>query len=171
MKLILIRHAKSGWDDPMADDHDRTLTDRGRKASTRIGQWLMEKGHVPTHIYASDAMRAQQTAQGIMAVLRPAPLLSLHPTLYHASPDTIADLVEKQPQETLAIVGHNPGIGMLAHGLVAARPTHHRFSDYPTCATTVIELRAPIAPGAGTCIDFVVPRDLTDEGPHISARP
>ena len=162
MKLILIRHAKSGWDDPFADDHERTLTDRGNRAAAAIGAWLTAQGHLPTHIYCSDATRTQQTAETIMAHLAPAPLLSLHPSLYHASPDTIAALIQRKPQESLAIIGHNPGIAMLAHGLLLDRPDHRRFSDYPTCATTVIDIAPALTPASGTCTDFVVPRDLTD---------
>ena len=75
MKLILIRHAKSGWDDPFADDHERALTNRGIRAAAAIGDWLRDQNHIPTHIYASDATRTQQTAGGIMAQLVPAPLL------------------------------------------------------------------------------------------------
>jgi len=161
MKLILIRHGKSGWDDPEADDHDRVLTERGTNAALAIGHWLQAQGHVPDRILCSDAARTQQTAQGLLVGLTPAPLLSLHPSLYHASPDTIADLVDRTDADTLAVVGHNPGIGMLAQGLVRTRPDHHRFSDYPTCATCVIESPTTLSPGSGTCLDFVVPRDLT----------
>lgn len=162
MKLILIRHAKSGWDDPNADDHERTLTQRGEKAAAAIGKWMVDQGHVPTRILCSDATRTQQTAGIIMATLTPAPILTLHPSLYHASPTTIADLVRATPDTIVAVIGHNPGIGMLAHGLVRERPDHRQFSDYPTCATSVIDLPDALAPQSGNCIDFVVPRDLTD---------
>ncbi|MGR3409824.1 MAG: SixA phosphatase family protein, partial [Paracoccus sp. (in: a-proteobacteria)] len=32
-RLILTRHAKSAWDDPTLDDHDRPLNDRGRRSA------------------------------------------------------------------------------------------------------------------------------------------
>ena len=35
--LILIRHAKSDWDDPRLTDHQRALNPRGRRAAPRIG--------------------------------------------------------------------------------------------------------------------------------------
>jgi len=160
MKLILIRHAKSGWDDPTIDDHKRVLTERGEKSTRAIGQWLMEQGHVPDRILCSDATRTQQTAGGLMAILSPAPLMSLHPKLYHASPDTIADLIAAHPAQTLAVIGHNPGIGLLARDLLAEPPDHPQFDTYPTCATTVMQIGAQIAAKRGNLTDFIVPRDL-----------
>jgi len=38
--LLLLRHAKSSWDDPALPDHDRPLTERGKKDAKRIGQLL-----------------------------------------------------------------------------------------------------------------------------------
>ena len=40
MRLILIRHAKSSWDDSFQDDHAHILNKRGRDAARAIGTWL-----------------------------------------------------------------------------------------------------------------------------------
>ena len=161
LRLILIRHAKSGWDDPFADDHARKLTDRGTKAASAIGGWLQKKGFVPDQVLSSDAVRAGETARHLSAALTDSPNINFVPSLYHASPDTIIDLVRSM-NGTIAVVGHNPGLGMAAHALVRDRPQHGRFCDYPTCATTIIDFDGPPGLGSGTCIDFIVPRDLTD---------
>jgi phosphohistidine phosphatase len=34
--VVLVRHAKSAWDDPSLDDHDRPLAPRGEKAVVRL---------------------------------------------------------------------------------------------------------------------------------------
>jgi phosphohistidine phosphatase len=39
-RLLLLRHAKSSWDDPALADHDRPLAARGRKAAQLIGAYL-----------------------------------------------------------------------------------------------------------------------------------
>ncbi|RUX00203.1 histidine phosphatase family protein, partial [Mesorhizobium sp. M8A.F.Ca.ET.023.01.1.1] len=36
-QLLLLRHAKSSWDDPDLDDFDRLLAERGLKAARLIG--------------------------------------------------------------------------------------------------------------------------------------
>ena len=159
-RLILIRHAKSGWDDPLMDDHERGLTERGCKASATIGDWLRRMDYVPDRLLVSDAARTTETAKILFGALGCNAPVDFKPALYHASPDTILDLILRESDDTLAVIGHNPGIAMLAHGLVKDRPKHHRFSDYPTCATTVIDFDAGVRIGQGKCVDFIVPRDL-----------
>lgn len=161
-RLILIRHAKSSWDDPYDDDHARVLNKRGRASAQAIGTWLVERGYVPEVLLCSDAARTRETAA--LALPETTPVLSHQ--LYHASPDTILALVKKQTARTVAVIGHNPGLGLLANALVKEAPEHRRFSDYPTCATTVIDFADAVAPQAGTCTDFVVPRDLIGTSTH-----
>lgn len=159
-RLILIRHAKSGWDDPFMDDHERVLTNRGRKASTAIGTWLKQNNYLPDITLVSDAARTVETSKLLQAALGHDSEIKFMPSLYHASPDTILDIAQRRPEATIAVIAHNPGIGMLAHALVKQRPDHHRFSDYPTAATTVVDFGDNIRLGQGRCVDFIVPRDL-----------
>ncbi|WP_322895877.1 MULTISPECIES: SixA phosphatase family protein [unclassified Yoonia] len=166
LTLILIRHAKSSWDDPGADDHARVLNTRGSGAAPAIGGWLAAQGYVPDVMLCSDAARTHETAALIMPHLTPAPDLQILPGLYHASPDSMLDLIQKQTARVVALIGHNPGIGLLASGLVKRRPAHPRFGDYPTCATAVIRFDTDnwhdVAPRTGNCDDFIVPGDLTN---------
>lgn len=161
-RLILIRHAKSSWDDFDQDDHARVLNKRGEQSAPAIGTWMQKMGYLPDVILCSDAERTRQTARLIMGQLDAAPTLELRSSLYHAAPDTVIDLIKKQSTSTVAVIGHNPGIGTVASLLVDKRPKHHRFSDYPTCATCVLAF--DVAEWAqierGTCRDFIVPRDL-----------
>lgn len=163
-RLILIRHAKSSWNDPFDDDHARVLNKRGEAAATAIGGWLAENRYIPQSVLCSDARRTQDTAALILPSLSPAPKLRLSGMLYHAAPDTILDLVQRETADTVAVIAHNPSIGMLANALVRTAPDHHRFSDYPTCAATIIDFDIgtwmTLERGSGTCVDFVVPRDL-----------
>ena len=164
LRLILIRHAKSSWGDPFADDHARVLNNRGRTSAKAIGEWLAQAGHVPDLVLCSDAARTRETAERIILAFAARPRLQFSGRLYHAAPDTIFDLIRKQTTSHLAVIGHNPGIGMAANALVATPPDHHRFSDYPTCATTVIDFAmtswGDLKPGWGQVVDFTVPRDL-----------
>ena len=163
-RLILIRHAKSSWSDPFADDHARVLNKRGRASAEAIGNWLVDKGYIPESVLCSDASRTKETADLILPCLSPQPRRRLSGQLYHAAPDTIMDLVQRETADTVAVIAHNPSIGMLANALVAEPPDHHRFSDYPTCATTVIDFDVDtwraVRPRHGALLDFTVPRDL-----------
>ena len=170
LRLILIRHAKSSWDDPFADDHARVLNKRGQASADAVGAWLAAQSYMPDLVLCSDAMRTQETAERVLAGFNPQPKLQLASRIYHAAPDTILDLIKRQTVNSIAVIGHNPGIGMLANSLVKSAPLHHRFSDYPTGATTVVDFSyenwSEVRTCQGTCIDFVVPRDLIGTASH-----
>jgi len=158
--VILIRHAKSSWGDLSANDHERTLNARGRASAPAIGRWLGEKGFIPDHILVSDAARTVETANLICKAWSEDPIVTHLASLYHAAPDTMMDELKKTTANSVALVGHNPSIGLLARALVKEPPAHQRFFDYPTGAVTVIQFDKEIEPGLGECLDFVVPRDL-----------
>lgn len=164
LRLILLRHAKSSWNDPFADDHARALNKRGRASARAIGAWMAQEGYLPDTVLCSDAARTRETAELILPALAPPPELKLSGAIYHASPDTILDMLKQQTAPVIAVIGHNPGIGMLANMLVKTPPKHRRFNDYPTCATTVLDFGVAawreIRPRTGHCQDFIVPRDL-----------
>ena len=165
LKLILIRHAKSDWGNPMQRDHDRPLNDRGLRDAPRIGAWLAERGHVPDKVRLSTAERVQQTWAGITSTLPDtAREVTHHPELYHAEPERILSFIRGGNARTLAIIAHNPGIGDTAAAMATRPPDHPRFTAYPTAATTVFEIDESdwrdVGWGAGRVVDFVVPRDL-----------
>ena len=62
-ELIVLRHAKSSWDDIDKRDHDRQLASRGIEAAKRMGALILERGWVPDHIICSTAARTQQTLE------------------------------------------------------------------------------------------------------------
>ena len=59
--IFLLRHAKSSWDNLNLDDFDRPLSNKGIKASKKIGNYLKTNKFVPDIIYCSTAKRAKQT--------------------------------------------------------------------------------------------------------------
>ncbi len=64
--LLLIRHAKSSWNDPEMDDFDRPLNKRGKLNAPEMATRLLSRGVVPELIISSPAKRACSTAR-IMA--------------------------------------------------------------------------------------------------------
>lgn len=166
LRLILTRHAKSAWDDPFADDHERVLNARGRQSAIAIGTWLQANGYLPEHVLCSDAARTVETWEVIAAALLDSPPASIRENLYLAGTSGLLSALRGAPTGTVMVIAHNPGIGMLASALVASAPSHTRFMDYPTAATTIIDFDvaswADIKVNTGQCVDFIVPRDLLD---------
>ena len=163
LRLILLRHAKSGWDDPGLSDHDRPLTDRGMRDAENVGAWLTKNGFVPGFVLSSTATRAAETCRIVADQLEPHPRIEFTPKLYHASPDTALDLLGSVDADTVMLVGHNPTMSILAE-LLSGENGAHSFGHYPTAAAVVFEFSASawkdIQFGRGKPKAFVRPRDL-----------
>lgn len=163
-RLILTRHAKSSWDDPLTPDHDRPLNERGKAAAADLGDWLASRGYVPDQVLCSDALRTRKTFSGLAPALPATPVLDLKPALYHAGPDVMLAVLRHATGDCVMMIGHNPGIAEFAHRLVTRAPLHEGFAKYPTGATLVAEFDvgswADVQYGTGSPIDFVVPREL-----------
>ncbi|WP_319546263.1 SixA phosphatase family protein [Ruegeria conchae] len=161
--LILTRHAKSSWQYPFVQDHDRPLNKRGRKSATEIGRWLQSNGWLPDEVISSTAQRTRETWNRLGLSTSK---LSFTPGLYLAGPDQMFEALSSASAKTVLILGHNPGIAEFAHRLVRQAPNHPRFYDYPTGATTVIHFEAPdwtsVRWGSGEVAGFTIPRELLE---------
>ncbi|KAA8537250.1 hypothetical protein F0562_027063 [Nyssa sinensis] len=60
-RLILLRHAKSSWEDPSLRDHDRPLSKAGQADAVKVSHNLQQLGWIPELILSSDAMRTKET--------------------------------------------------------------------------------------------------------------
>lgn len=163
-RLILTRHAKSSWDDPMTPDHDRPLNDRGKVAAADLGAWLASRGYVPDEVLCSDALRTRKTWSGIAPALPGAPILTLKPALYHAGPDVMLAVLRHATGDCVMMIGHNPGIAEFAARIVAQPPVNLEFRRYPTGATLVASFEiddwSQVAFGLGSTRDFIIPSEL-----------
>ena len=160
-RLILMRHAKSSWDDPALDDHARPLNGRGRVSARVVGDWMRARGYIPDQTLSSDSRRTRETFAGLKI---PCDTQFLN-RLYHAGPGDLLHLLRQADGDCVLVLGHNPGIGWFAQNIVVEPPPHPRFFDYPTCATMVADFDVndwnEIGTGTARPVDFVIPRELT----------
>ena len=160
-RLILMRHAKSAWDDPLLEDHARPLNGRGRVSARGVGEWLRAKKYVPDQILSSSSARTRETFSRLGFVCD-AQFLD---KLYHAGPDIMLDVLRDATGDTVLMLGHNPGIAWFAQNILQFAPPQSRFYDYPTCATLVadfdVDAWREIGAGGGKAVEFVIPRELT----------
>lgn len=115
-KIILVRHAKSAWDNPLLNDHDRPLADRGIADAPKMAKRLKKRGVLPDLMLSSTALRADETAK-ITAKALDYPLEKIiwEKGLFHASPHQILKIIRMQSdsKNTILIFGHNPGFNDL----------------------------------------------------------
>lgn len=139
--LILIRHAKSDWSDPLGSDFDRPLNERGKRDAPLMGNRLYQLGIVPGLIISSTAKRAAKTAKALAATNNyEAGRIQWVPALYHCVPQVFSDTIDslKDPASTIFMVAHNPGITAYLNSL-----SHHFHTDnMPTCCIAGISATA-----------------------------
>lgn len=160
-KLILLRHAKSDWDDPSLHDHDRPLNRRGERDAPAMGKLLKGLGIIPDLIVSSTALRAKMTAEGVATGLGyDARGIQFTSDLYMASASKMLEVARLLPGEknTVFIVSHNPGI---TYFLSMITGNYQTVPDMPTCAVAVLELEGEwsgSAPGAFMLRSFLTPK-------------
>jgi phosphohistidine phosphatase len=165
--VLLMRHAKSSWDDPQLADQDRPLSSRGRKAAVRMGEYMRDAGLTPTIVLCTSALRARQTLELIRPALPKETTVKVEPRLYSAgSKELLTRIRRLSPAATsVLVVGHNPAIQDLVLGLASKSPELKAIRNkFPTAALAVLD--APIdewrqlAPGEASLADFVTPKGL-----------
>lgn len=167
--LILMRHAKSAWDAGEVADHDRPLSGRGRSDAPRMGVWLAAQKIKPDMILCSTATRVAETLKLLRPTLPDAIDIKEREALYMALPREILAVVSKikDKVETLMLVGHNPGMGSLAHWLAGQgdKQAIERMRDkFPTAGIAVIDFDIAswreLDGEQGTLRQFMTPKDL-----------
>ncbi len=169
-QLLLLRHAKSSWDDPAIADRDRPLNRRGERAAAAIGRVMSELDLIPGLILASPARRSMQT----LAALAPFPAgvrIDTPEALYLAEAPSLLAMLHDFPEREagVLIIGHNPGLHEFARMLVGpARPTadsERLAQHFPTAALAEFAIAGrwrALAADGGRLVRFLLPRDLPE---------
>jgi phosphohistidine phosphatase len=136
--LHLLRHAKSSWNDPDLDDHDRPLSKRGRETARAIAAYLRRAKIAPDLVICSTAVRARQTLDPITKAIKP-PKVVLERGIYEVAQEKIWKHLWKLPEsaDCVLLIGHNPGLHDLALALAdagSAELVPPRGGKFPTGA-------------------------------------
>lgn len=175
--LILLRHAKSGWDDHGVRDFDRRLNPKGERAARTMGGHMRALGLSWDRAVASPAARVVETlehvSEGYGRTIEP----EWDRRAYLASAVTLLELVQETPDDAdaLLLAGHNPGLEDLILMLVPDGDTLRDEVEikFPTASLAVLASDAAgwgqFASGKVTLTCFVRPRDLDAAlGPDVS---
>lgn len=160
-RLFLLRHAKSSWGSATLDDFDRPLDGRGERAAAAMAVYCRQIGLRPGRVICSPAKRTRETWARIAAELEAPPEADFDRTVYEAGPEALVAAIAATPADVrdVLLVGHNPGMHMVATMLAAAA-----IADFPTGALAILELDsdgwADLQPNCGRLVDFIVPKAL-----------
>tara|TARA_A100001015_G_C15027062_1_gene731090 strand:+ start:50 stop:532 length:483 start_codon:yes stop_codon:yes gene_type:complete len=158
LKILLLRHAKSSWEDPNLRDFDRPLSNRGINDTRLMRDYIVSLVKEVDQIYSSPSVRTKQTIKQLMPdYFQTAKYLK---KLYLANSDDIFNLLRsiKENNKVVMIVGHNPGLQTTLE-IILNQP----IEKFPTCALAVIALQNNWCKSAlpvGDLLRFVKPRDF-----------
>jgi len=166
---LLLRHAKSSWDEPGLDDHDRPLAPRGVRAVERIATYMEERRLHADLVLCSSARRARQTLAGLRPDLDDVDV-DIEDELYGASAYALVQRLRRVDASVVSvmIIGHNPGLEDLAVALArdgdpsAMERLHTKF---PTTALAIFDVDQDdwtrLGNGDGYLRELVLPRELS----------
>lgn len=158
--LVLVRHAKSGWDNANLADHDRPLNERGERDAPAMAKRFASRGPRPDRIITSTAVRALTTAQEFRTALRlDGGAFVVTREIYEAGERELMELVRSLDDELrcVMVVGHNPTLTYVAN-VLASEPV----GDLPTCSVVTLTLKSAdwsdAKAGAFELVDFDFPK-------------
>lgn len=133
--LLLVRHAKSSWDDPSMSDFDRPLNERGKKNAPEMAIRLHDRGIRIDLLISSPARRARQTAKAFQKILA-IEKLELRDELYLPASHVFSSVIRSIPDtvSTAALFSHNPGITEFANLLSSTR-----IDNMPTASVFAVQ--------------------------------
>jgi len=182
-QLLLLRHAKSSWDDPRLPDHARPINARGRRNALAMGAAMRELGLAPDVVLVSSARRTLQTLEAIQP-LEGSPLVEPMDALYLAPWRGLFDVLcgIRDTARSVLLIGHNPGLHELAMALVGPAGMSgggamaRRLAEaYPTATLTELSIALPwrlLEAGSGRLIRFLTPAELpSSDAPDLTETP
>lgn len=168
-RLLLLRHAKSSWDNPDLADIERPLAPRGIEAALLIGRTMAQRNWLPDRALVSAAERTRESWRLAASewLSRPEPEYSM--ALYEMPAESILGEIRREAgaAQTLLVLGHNPGLGDLSERLASKASPGNLVKSlkkkFPTGALAVFELDGDWSEldfGAARLTHFLRPKDL-----------
>jgi phosphohistidine phosphatase len=167
-RLFVLRHAKSSWDDPGLDDHERPLAPRGRRAAKAMAAHMRALRMTPSLVICSSARRTRQTLDDVA----PGGQQLIEPELYSASATDLLQRLRGVPEatESVMVIGHNPALQILVLSLAETGDARCGNADleavhskFPTGALAALSFDcrwSELAPGRAALESFVTPKQL-----------
>ncbi len=137
--LLVVRHAKSSWNNLNCTDEERPLNDRGKKDAPVMAKRVKDGKIKIDRFVSSPAIRAKKTATIFMDEYdEKEKNLVIISSLYEASIRNFNDAVEtfNDKDDVVAMFSHNPGITDFVNTL-----TDFKVDNMPTCAVFSVTIK------------------------------
>jgi len=157
VELYLIRHAEASpvGDASISRDADRPLTEAGGNQSEAMARALKKLNVHLEALVSSPLLRAKQTSDALIQGLpdpKPASHI-LEEIGFEVRPKVISKFVEELRVESVAIVGHQPGLSRFAAWLIGSKKAQLDMAKAGLARIQCEEL----AKGGGTLVWLLTP--------------
>jgi len=136
--LILIRHAKSSWENRSLSDFERPINDRGKRDAPFMAGVLKKKNLKSELILSSPAKRALTTAKIFAEELEITKKeIAINKHIYEADRKTLLKILlgNDDSVNNVMLFGHNPGLTYLSNYLC-----DFELDNIPTCGIICMQL-------------------------------
>ncbi len=173
MHLLVIRHALAGSSEEFAstglDDSQRPLTPKGRRTMRMHAAALVSIVPVIDRIGSSPFTRAMQTAEIVATAYGTVQVEEVSALTPEQRPSALARWLKGQASEsTVAIVGHEPHLGMLVSWLLSGSSAS--FVELKKGAAVLLEMEGAPTAGSARLLWLAPPRQLRALSRNKNAR-
>tara|TARA_B100000427_G_scaffold284504_1_gene257407 strand:+ start:108 stop:593 length:486 start_codon:yes stop_codon:yes gene_type:complete len=158
-RLILLRHAKSSWSQPVLSDHERHLNQQGIGEAELIGAYINKHYSCPEYIVSSTAKRTLETIQIIAKQINYTNTIEQDPKIYGGQIPDILSIINNinNKYNSTILVGHNPTTTNIINHITNAKIDH-----VPTCGIAIIDFKCNwnLIKQNGQLIDFIYPTKI-----------
>ncbi len=167
-ELYAMRHAKSSWDFPNLDDHDRPLNKRGVNSAKLICEFFIKKKIKFDLVYCSSSKRTMQTLNILSKKINFKKIIHKK-ALYHASADEIIHILKQTGNnyKTLLLINHEPSMSELISQICLNEKSDQMQNlkrKFPTAAVAEVNFNfngwEKLTKIKGKLTSFTTPKDL-----------
>ncbi|HEY0298149.1 MAG TPA: histidine phosphatase family protein [Arachidicoccus sp.] len=135
-ELLIVRHAKSSWDNPHLEDFQRPLNTRGLHDAPMMAERTAKRNVALDLLLTSDAKRAYTTCM-FFSKEYPKAKVEIESKLYEALPKMFYEVIQgiDDKYSSAAIFSHNSGITDFVNEL-----TNVHVDVVPTCGVFAIKI-------------------------------
>lgn len=155
--LLIVRHAKSDWENPVPD-FERPLAERGIRNAHKMAEFLIKENIQIDQMITSSALRAKSTCAIFAKIYKMDFTETIE--LYHANENQFIKVISAADDEadSLAIYSHNNSISEFANSLCGDDLI------FKTCAVAIFQINTESWTNFKTSTkelkDYFTPRNL-----------
>ena len=174
-----MRHAKTESWYQGTDDEGRALLPRGKRDAALVAAELKRRNWLPDQVLISSARRTRETWTAMMGHF-PGAVHHVREDLYLAGTSALEEVIRGyESAEVLMLLGHNPGIHDLAHGISSRAGSVNQkaaltlAAKMPAGAVALFERNDPAGPDldAFKLQDFIIAKKLRPEERELNKKP